>query len=75
MDVCSGIFTINTVLRKRREHGLAYWVLFLDLVKAFDWVPRKLLWKILVRFEAPIKLESMVRYRIFIVDSPLTSDF
>ena len=61
MDVCSGIFTINTVLRKRREHGLAYWVLFLDLVKAFDRVPRKLLWKILVRFGVPIKLVSLLK--------------
>ena len=37
------IFTIKSALRKRREHGLESWVLFLDLVKAFDRVPRKLL--------------------------------
>ena len=33
-------FTLKQMLRKRREHGLETWVLFVDLVKAFDCVPR-----------------------------------
>ena len=37
------IFTIKTAIKKRSEHGLESWVLFLDLVKAFDRVPRELL--------------------------------
>ena len=37
---CSdGSFTIKALLNKRREHNLEMWVLFLDLVKAFDMVP------------------------------------
>ena len=37
---CSdGSFTIKALLNKRREHNLETWVLFLDLVKAFDMVP------------------------------------
>ena len=37
------IFTIKTAIKKRSEHGIESWVLFLDLVKAFDRVPRELL--------------------------------
>ena len=41
---CSdAIFTIKMALKKRKEHGLESWVLFVDLVKAFDRVPRELL--------------------------------
>ena len=38
-----GCFTIKMALKKRREHGLESWVLFLDLVKNFDRVPREML--------------------------------
>ena len=31
---------IRQALKKRREHGQESWVLFVDLVKAFDSVPR-----------------------------------
>ena len=55
------VFTIKSALRKRREHGLESWVLFLDLVKAFDRVPRKLLWEILTKFGVPIKLVSLLK--------------
>ena len=33
-------FTIKQLIKKRREHGHETWVLFVDLVKAFDRVPR-----------------------------------
>ena len=55
------VFTIKSALRKRREHGLESWVLFLDLVKAFDRVPKKLLWEILTKFGVPIKLVSLLK--------------
>ena len=37
------VFTVKTALKKSGEHGLETWVLFLDLVKAFDRVPLEML--------------------------------
>ena len=56
-----GIFSLKLALKKRREHGLESWVYFLDLVKAFDRVPRELLWIILAKFGAPPKLIRLLK--------------
>ena len=55
------IYTIKMALKKRREHGKESWIFFLDLVKAFDRVPRELLWKVLERFEVPNKLINLLK--------------
>ena len=55
------IFTIKTFLSKRREHGKETWILFLDQVKAFDSVPRAILWKVLLRLGTPPKIVSLVK--------------
>ena len=54
------VFTIKSAIKKRREHGLETWVLFLDLVKAFDRVPRAALWKVLMKYGVPEKLIDLL---------------
>jgi hypothetical protein len=44
-----GSFFIRQALKKRREHGQESWVLFVDLAKAFDSVPRDVLWEVLAK--------------------------
>jgi len=46
---------------KRREHNQETWILFLDLVKAFDTVPRELLWRVLNKLGVPDKLVSILK--------------
>ena len=55
------IFTVKLAMKKRREHGLESWILFLDLVKAFDRVPREQLWMILGKLGVPTKLIQLLK--------------
>jgi hypothetical protein len=48
-----GIYSTYMALLKRKEHGLSSYVLCLDLVKAFDTVPREALFLILQRYGLP----------------------
>ena len=48
-------------IKKRREHNLETWILFLDLVKAFDRVPRELLWSILSKFGVSNKMINILK--------------
>jgi len=48
-----GSFSVRTLLKKRREHGKETWGYFLDLVKAFDTVPRAALMQVLAKFGVP----------------------
>ena len=55
------IFTVRLTIKKRKEHNLESWILFLDLVKAFDRIPRQLLWPILRKFGVPPKLVRLLK--------------
>ena len=48
-----GIFSVRMALQKRKEHGLSTYVLFNDMVKAFDKVSREAVFIILRRFGLP----------------------
>jgi len=56
-----GSFCVRTMLKKRKEHGLETWAYFLDLVKAFDTVPRMALLKVLGKFGVPDQMVSVIR--------------
>ena len=56
-----GTFTVKSLVTKRREHNQETWILFLDLVKAFDTVPRELLWRVLTKLGVPDKLVSILK--------------
>ena len=48
-------------IKKRREHGLETWIALLDLAKAFDRVPRELLWEIMPKLGVPPKMVSLLK--------------
>ena len=54
------IFTLKMAFKKRKEHNLESWVLFIDFVKVFDRVPRETLWKILEKFGIPPKCIRLI---------------
>ena len=55
------IFTVKQLIKKRSEHGLETWLLLIDLVKAFDRVPRELLWEVMLKQGVPPKLVSLLK--------------
>ena len=55
-----GSFCVRTMLKKRKEHDVETWAYFLDLVKAFDTVPRKALLIVLGKFGVPEQMVSMI---------------
>ncbi len=55
-----GIFTTFVGLHKRKEHGLETWAKFIDLVKAFNTVPRKALFATLRCFGLPDHFVNIV---------------
>ena len=56
-----GNFTLKTFLHLRRQHNLETYVVFADLVKAFDTSNHILISQILERFGTPPKLTSAIR--------------
>jgi len=55
-----GIFSLKILVQKRKEHGLSTWVFFIDLVKAFDSVPRDGLCKMLQKMGVPESLCTLI---------------
>ena len=55
-----GIFSLKLALQKRREHGLDTWAVFVDLIKAFDSVPRESLYRVLDKFGVPPRMKRII---------------
>ena len=59
---CSdGTHNVRFVLRKLKEHGQSCWLLLLDFIKAFDRVPRELLWPLMAKLGVPPALLNVLR--------------
>jgi hypothetical protein len=56
-----GLFTLKALLNARRNHDLASYVGFVDLVKAYDTANHDLLLRILERYGAPPKFVTAVQ--------------
>ena len=56
-----GLFTLKTLLNARRNHNLASYNGFDDLVKAYDTANHDLLLSILERYRAPPKFISAIK--------------
>jgi hypothetical protein len=54
-------FNLKNALKKRLEHNLDSYALFIDLVKAFDSVPRDGLMKLLPKFGIPDELVKIIK--------------
>ena len=54
-------FSLKTALQIIKEHNLSSYVLFVDLVKAYDSVNRELLWEILEIYGIPIELIKIIK--------------
>ena len=55
------IFALRQIQEKCIEQNTDLYVIFIDLKKAFDTVPRELLWKILAKYGVPSKFLNMIQ--------------
>ena len=55
------IFVARELVEKAREHGESLYVLFVDLRKDYDSVPRQTLWKVLEKYGMPEKMLNAVK--------------
>ena len=59
---CShAILNTRVILKERQRSGKDTWAIFIDLVKAFDTIPRESLFKVLAKFGIPDKLIGVIR--------------
>ena len=56
------IFTERQLVEKSREHNDPLYILFVDLKKAYDSVPRKALWCVLEKYGVPPTMVSVIRF-------------
>ena len=55
------IFVARQLMEKAREHGDSLFIMFVDLKKAYDSVPRNALWTVLTKCGVPSTMLSIIR--------------
>ena len=55
------IFVVRQLVEKTREHNKSLFVLFVNLRKAYDSVPREALWKVLIKCGVPPLMLKVIR--------------
>ena len=58
--VIDGLFELKIALHKRKEHGLSSWIVYVDLIKAFDSVSRESMYKVLSKLGVPDNLIALI---------------
>ena len=53
LGYAEGSFSLRSLLQMRKEHNLQSWVVFADLIKAFDSIDHKLLFALLEKIGIP----------------------
>ena len=61
MGCPEGSFSLRSLLQMRKEHNLQSWVVFADLIKAFDLIDHKLLFALLEKFGIPSRLLQAIK--------------
>ena len=56
-----GSFSIKTFLQMRKEIDKSTWVVFVDLIKAFDSINHELLFKLLEKFRLPDRVIMVIK--------------
>ena len=51
-------FVARQLMEKTREHGNSLFIMFIDLKKAYNFVPRDALWTVLVKCGVPPRMLS-----------------
>ena len=65
-------FSIKTLLQTRKETDKSTWVLFVDLIKAFDSINHELLFKLLEKFGIPDRVIMVIKNLYKILKTKLT---
>ena len=74
------IFILRNILEHANEWNSTMYIHFVDFEKAFDYIHREILWKIMKRYGIPTKLISMLKalYKEFecvVIDENETSEW
>ena len=56
-----GSFSLKTLLQIRKEHDMISWVVFVDLIKAFDTINHEMMFKLLSKFGVPDRLLRVIK--------------